>query len=89
MRLSPLYFFDLIILASCDSRPLDIPDGMVRYHLTRPEDQARYWCNEGYEMNGTEFVTCSYGTWEPKPPTCKKSKCSIIVYYKHTVFAVS
>ena len=51
---------------------LDNPgNGAVTVNGTSPGDTATYSCNTGFELEGTDTVTCGdNGTWSAGPPVC-------------------
>ncbi|XP_060792623.1 sushi, von Willebrand factor type A, EGF and pentraxin domain-containing protein 1-like [Neoarius graeffei] len=36
---------------------------------------VRYKCNEGYKMEGSDYLTCDVNGWNPPPPVCIVIKC--------------
>ncbi|KAK2825057.1 hypothetical protein Q7C36_018984 [Tachysurus vachellii] len=39
-------------------------------------DFVRYRCNEGYKMEGSDFLICKEDGWDPPPPQCTIVTCS-------------
>ena len=45
-----------------------------------PGNMAHYFCDTGFELIGSDTVTCGYdGQWNPHPPVCTSSKIYIIL----------
>ena len=53
---------------------LDNPtNGAVTVNGMNPGDTATYTCISGYELVGTDTLTCgSDGMWSPDPPVCTR-----------------
>ena len=59
----------------------DPDDGVVTMNGTSVGDNATYLCEDGYELNGTETVSClSDGSWSSSP-TC--IECTHTSNYKY------
>ena len=56
------------------------PDnGWVKYRYLTVGAQARYYCNSGYTLVGSQSRTChSDGNWQPQIPICRRK------VYAHT-----
>lgn len=63
---------------SCSSvRPPELKDGFFRIFKTKHGDEARYYCDAGYTLEGEDSVTCLDGAWVG-PATnavCKQKTC--------------
>ena len=62
------------VVSGCPT--LDDPvNGMVSVTGTATGDTATYTCIAGFELIGTETVTCmSDGTWSDEPPMCRRKQ---------------
>jgi len=63
---------NVYVIAACSRRPPDVRYGLVRFHSMRHGDRARYKCNPGFELIGDTYLTCLYGRWTGKVPTCEE-----------------
>ena len=59
---------------------------MVTVMGTSVGDTASYTCNDGFELIGTETVTCmSDGTWSDEPPMCRRKQFMVMQYDVYVV----
>lgn len=61
--------------AACEDPPTVANAAIIRGRRAayEPEDQVQYRCREGFEMSGSDTVTCGIKVWS-EPPTCE-GKC--------------
>ena len=69
--------------APCKERPRDLGKGMVRFYTMNHGDKAKYICETGFKLQGSDYKTCQYGKWvSPKEePYCEQSKWVAIVVW--------
>ena len=71
-----------LISVAIDCGPLDSPDnGIVRVEGTTVGSFAKYTCNSGFKLSGSDMRTCqATGEWSGRAPVCQcKEFCLIIV----------
>ncbi|CAG0887447.1 unnamed protein product, partial [Cyprideis torosa] len=61
--------------AGCKELPHHPKNGYVVVPRSDHGSLARFFCLDGYVLEGESFTECRYGTWTGKIPTCKEVFC--------------